>query len=245
MDGRVGVLVDGLPMGCLLPGDIAQFIKVPQDKSYNYAMVTALTLIRYACMMITLLLPAFYIAVATFHQEMLPTKLMLSIIASKQDVPFGTAFEVLVMLVAFEVLQEAGLRLPQTIGQTVSIIGGLVVGQSAVEAKIVSPVVVIVVAVAGICGFTMPNQDFANALRLWRFALAAIASVMGLFGVMAGCVGLIYHLATLESFGVAYLTPFAPNPGVQVRDYTLLRPPLPWIKMRELALHPRNKRNQK
>ena len=245
MDGRVGILVDGLPMGFLLPGDIAQFIKAPQDKSYNYITVTALTIIRYLCMAITLLLPAFYIAVSTFHPEMIPTKLALSVIASKQDVPFATAFEVLVMLVAFEVLQEAGLRLPQTIGQTVSIIGGLVVGQSAVEAKIVSPVVVIVVAAAGITGFTMPNQDFANALRLWRFGLAVAASFAGLFGLMAGCAALVYHLASIESFGVAYLTPFAPNSGTKIYGQKVFRPPLPKRKFRDLALEPRNRRNQK
>ena len=245
MDGRVGILIDGLSMGCLVPADIAQMIKAPQDKSYNYATTGILTVIRYACMAVTLLLPAFYIAVATFHPEMIPTKLALSVIASKQDVPFVTAFEVLVMLVAFEVLQEAGLRLPQTIGQTVSIIGGLVVGQSAVEAKIVSPVVVIVVATAGIAGFTMPNQDFANALRIWRFGLAVAASAAGLFGLMSGCAALVYHLASIESFGEAYLTPFAPNPGTPVGAESVLRRPLPKMKLRDLALRPRNRRNQK
>ena len=245
MDGRVGILVDGLPMGFLVPGDIAQFIKAPQDRSYNYITATALTLVRYLCMAITLLLPAFYIAVATFHPEMIPTKLALSVIASKQDVPFVTSFEVLVMLLAFEVLQEAGLRPPQTIGQTVSIIGGLVVGQSAVEAKIVSPVVVIVVATAGITGFTMPNQDFSNAIRLWRFGLAVAASFAGLFGLMAGCVAFVYHLAAIESFGVAYLTPFAPNAGTPGGGQNVLRRPMPKMKLRDLALHPRNWHNQK
>lgn len=245
MDGRVGLLVDGLPMGCLLPGDIAQFIKAPQDRSNNYLMATLLTLIRYFCMGITLVLPAFYVAVATFHPEMIPTKLALSIIASKQDVPFVTSLEVLAMLVAFEILQEAGLRLPQSIGQTVSIIGALVVGQSAVEAKIVSPVVVIVVAVAGITGYTMPNQDFSNALRIWRFVLTVAASVAGLFGLMTGLAALIYHLAGLESFGVAYLTPFASNPGEEQTGRALVRPPMPESKYRELTLHPGNRRRQR
>ncbi len=245
MDGRVGILIDGLPMGCLLPGDIAQFLKAPQDRSSNYVIASLLTLIRYTCMVLTLLMPGFYVAVAAFHPEMIPTKLALSIIASKQDVPFSTVFEVLAMLVAFEILQEAGLRLPKTIGQTVSIIGGLVVGQSAVEAKIVSPVVVIVVAIAGIAGYTMPNQDFANALRIWRFLITAAAGVAGLFGMMICTAALVYRLAAIESFGVAYLTPFAPAAGDRPQGRTILRAPLPKDKFRDLALHPLNQRKQK
>jgi hypothetical protein len=182
---------------------------------------------------------------ATFHFEMLPTKLMRSIIASKQEVPFGTAVEVLGLLLAFEILQEAGLRLPQNIGQTVSIIGGLVVGQSAVEAKIVSPVVIIVVAVAGIAGYTMPNQDFANALRIWRFGITIAGALAGLFGVCVVGFLLAGHLAGLESFGVAYLTPFAADSGEQTEGHAVLRLPLKKTKLRELYLHPGNKRNQR
>lgn len=245
MSGRVGLLIDGLPMGCLLPGDIAQFLKAPQDRSNNYITASVLTLIRYICMALTLLMPGFYVAVAAFHPEMIPTRLALSIIVSKQDVPFSTAFEVLAMLVAFEILQEAGLRLPKTIGQTVSIIGGLVVGQSAVEAKIVSPVVVIVVAIAGIAGYTMPNQDFANALRIWRFLITAAAGAAGLFGMMICAAALVYRLAEIESFGVAYLTPFAAAVGDRPHGRTILRAPLPEDKFRDLALHPQNRRKQK
>lgn len=245
MSGRVGILVEGVPVGCLLPGNLALFLKAPQDKTYGYMIGGGLTVIRYLCMCITLFLPAFYVAVATFHFEMIPTKLALSIIASKQDVPFVTALEVLAMLVAFEILQEAGLRLPQSVGQTVSIIGGLVVGQSAVEAKIVSPVVVIVVAVAGIAGYTMPDQDFSNALRIWRFLLTVLAALAGLLGLAAGVAGLVYHLAGLESFGVAYLTPFAVNAGDKVEPGAVLGQPLREKKLRNLALHPLNRRRQR
>ncbi len=245
MDGRVGIFIDGIPLGCLLPGDIAQFLKTPQDKSYHWMIASILMVMRWLCLLGTLLLPGFYIAVAAFHFEMIPTRLAQSIIVSRQDVPFAVGFEVLVLLIAFEILQEAGLRLPKTIGQTVSIIGGLVVGQAAVDAKIVSPVVVIVVSAAGIAGFTMPNQDFSNALRVWRFLMAAAAALGGLFGLTAVGVALVYHLARLEHFGVAYLTPFAAAPGVQVEGHTLIREPLPRVKLRELALHPRNKRKQR
>ena len=243
--GRVGVLIDGLPMGCLMPGTMSQFFKTPQDKSRGWVAASVLTVLRYICMLMTLFLPAVYIAAVTFHLEMLPSKLAQSIIAAKQDVPFTTVFEVLLMLIAFEIIQEAGLRLPSAIGQTVSILGGLVVGTAAVEARIVSPVVLIVVAVAGIAGYTMPSQDFASALRLWRFGLAALASLAGMFGVVIGGLILICHLASLESFGVSYLAPFAANSGGQMEGDTIIREPLPKVKLRESALKTRNRRNQK
>ena len=148
------------------------------------------------------------------------------------------------MLLAFEVLQEAGLRLPAPIGQTVSILGGLVVGSAAVEAKIVSPAVLIMVAIAGIAGYTMPSQDFAGALRIWRFLLAVAASIIGCFGmVLVGAV-LVCRLASIESFGVAYLTPFSSNAGEQMEGHAVLRQPLPRVKLREKALNTRNRRNQ-
>ena len=176
---------------------------------------------------------------------MIPTRLALSMIAAKQDVPFQTVFEVLIMLLAFEVLQEAGLRLPSPIGATVSILGGLVVGNAAVEARIVSPAVLIAVAIAGVAGYTMPSQDFAAALRLWRFLLAILASAAGLFGLAAGCAGLIYHLASLETFGVPYLAPFTAGAGQPQGHPNLLRPPLPRMKWRDGARHTENRRNQR
>ena len=244
VEGRVGILIDGIPLGYLLPGTLGQFFKTGQDKAENWVMASSLAVLRYVCMLITLFLPALYIAAVTFHPEMIPLKLALSINTAKANVPFTTVFEVLIMLLAFEVVQEAGLRLPSAIGQTVSILGGLVVGSAAVEAKIVSPAVLIVVAVAGIAGYTMPSQDFAGALRVWRFLLAAAASLAGAAGmVLVGAV-LVYRLASIESFGVAYLTPFASNAGEQVEGHAVLRWPLPRVKLREKALHTKNRRNQ-
>ena len=244
-EGRVGILIDGLPLGYLAPGVLGDFLQAPQDKSESWLLASALTLLRYLCMLGTLLLPALYVAMVTFHQEMIPTRLALSIIAAKQDVPFRSVFEVIVLLLAFEILQEAGLRLPQSIGQTVSIIGGLVVGTAAVEAKIISPAVLIVVAIAGIAGYTMPSQEVAGALRIWRFLLALLASAAGLFGVVAGLSALVIHLAGIESFGVSYLTPFASNAGEQVEGHAVFRQPLPQVKQRPAALKTRNRRNQK
>ena len=245
LEGRVGLLCDGLPFGYLLPGTMDQFFRTSQDRAFNWMTASMLLLLRYFCMAATLLIPGLYIALVTFHPEAIPVKLALSIVAAKQEVPFSTVFEVLIMLVAFEVLQEAGLRLPSPIGATVSILGGLVVGNAAVEAHIVSPAVLIAVAIAGVAGYTMPSQDFAAALRLWRFLIAILASAAGLFGLAAGCAGLIYHLASLETFGVPYLAPFTAGAGQPQGHPNLLRPPLPRMKWRDGARYTENRRNQR
>ena len=211
LEGRVGLMADGLPFAWMLPGTIDQFFKTGQDRAFHWMAASALNVIRWFCAFVTILVPGLYIALVTFHPEAIPVKLALSIVAAKQEVPFSTVFEVLIMLLAFEVLQEAGLRLPSPIGATVSILGGLVVGNAAVEAHIVSPAVLIAVAIAGVAGYAMPSQDFAAALRLWRFLLAILASTAGLFGLAAGCAALIYHLAGLETFWVPYLSVFHIN----------------------------------
>ena len=147
------------------------------------------------------------------------------------------------MLLAFEVLQEAGLRLPSTVGQTVSILGGLVVGSAAVEAKLVSPAVLVAVAIAGIAGYTAPSQDFAGAIRIWRFILTVLAGVFGIIGLVLGGMLLIYRLACLESFGIPYLTPFASAGGRRI-PCAVLRQPLPKVKVRPDYLNTKNRRNQ-
>ena len=216
LSGQVGLIVDGLPQGYLLPVDIGTLLDSPEDRSVDFVSASAIRVLRYAALLITLILPGFYIAITTFHHEMIPLQLLRSIIESKQSVPFSTAVEVLGLLVAFELLQESGIHLPQAIGQSVSIIGGIVVGTAAVEAKLISPVALIVVSVAGVCGFVQPNRDFANALRIWRFAIAVLGAVGALFGVTLGGIGLLVHLASLKSLGTPYLAPFSEgeNPGI-------------------------------
>jgi len=178
---------------------------------------------------------------AAFHQEMLPPPLLRSIIESKEAVPFSTALEVLSLLIAFELLQEAGLHLPQSIGQSVSIIGGLVVGTAAVEAKLISPAALIIVSVAGICGFVLPERDLANAVRVWRFALTLCAALTGLFGLTAGMLLLLIQLAELRSCGVPYLTPFSAG---HTRG-RLVRRRLCMDKLRRPELHPQDLRSQR
>ena len=219
LDGRVGLLVDGLPLGYLAPVDLAGFLTSPEDQGMDFVSASCVRVLRYGALLISLLLPALYAAMASFHQEMIPTKLLLSIIESKAQVPFPTLFEVLGLLISFEILQEAGIHLPQSMGQTVSIIGGLVVGTAAVEAKIISPAALIVVAVAGICGYAIPGREVANAIRVWRFVLTVCSAVAGLFGLTVGLIALLLHLGSLQSFGRSYLHPFdrAATGGVVLR----------------------------
>lgn len=245
MEGKVGLLAEGLPLGYLLPGTLEQFFRTGQDKSFHWMVSSSLMALRYLCMMVTLLMPALYIALVTFHPETIPVELALSIVSAKQEVPFSTIFEVLIMLLAFEVLQEAGLRLPAAIGSTVSILGGLVVGNAAVEAHIVSPAVLIAVAIAGIAGYVMPSQDFSAALRIWRFLLAVLASIGGLFGIICGVAALIVHLGSLESFGTPYLAPFTVGANQGKGKSDVIRKPLPFTKFRGGIYGLRNLRNQK
>lgn len=241
LDGRVGLLIDGLPLGYLAPVDLGYLMTSPEDRGTDYFSASALRVVRYLALLLGLLLPALYVAMTGFHPEMLPTLLLESIIESKQNVPFPTVFEVLGLLVAFELLQEASVSLPQSIGQSLSIIGGLVVGTAAVEAKIVSPTALIIVAVAGICGFALPGRGFADAVRLWRFLLTVLASLGGLYGLTMGALCLLVHLAGLESLGRCYLAPFSRVSGGRF----LLRRRLVNEKFRDGTLHPRDPRNQR
>ena len=240
LSGQVGLLVDGLPVGYLAPVRLAKLMESPEDRAVDYVSASCLRLLRYFALFVSLLLPALYAAMAMYHQQMLPTKLLLAIIESKQNVPFPTILEVLGLLAAFELLQEAGLHLPQAIGTAVSIIGGLVVGTAAVEADLVSPAALIVAAASGICGFTLPSRDLSDAIRIWRFVLTILAGLAGLFGVTAGFVLLVIHLAGLQSLGVSYLEPFSEGKT----DGALVRPRLVLQKYRDSVLHPKDSRKQ-
>lgn len=234
LEGRVGLLVDGLPLGYLAPVDLMYLMESPEDRGRDYIGASAVRVLRYLALLAGLLLPGLYIALAAYHQAIFPLPLLRSIIESKQAVPFTTTAEVLGLLVAFELLQESGIHLPQAIGQSVSVIGGIVVGTAAVEAGIISPVALIAVSVAGICGFVLPNRDLANALRIWRFAIAGLSAVGGLYGTAAGLLILIIHLSGLKSLGIGYLS----------RTGNVLRRRLVKIKFRSKKLNPQDRRNQ-
>lgn len=209
LSGKVGVLVEGLPLGYLAPVNMGYLMYSPEDYGVDALSSSCIRVLRYGALILSLLLPAFYIALCVFHQEMIPLPLLRSIIESRQAVPFSVVTEVLALLIAFELLQEAAVHLPQSIGQSVSIIGGIVVGSAAVEASLISPVALIVVSLAGICGFALPNRDFAEGIRVCRFILTILAAMAGLFGVCVGVICLLIHLSGVESLGEAYLAPLS------------------------------------
>lgn len=239
LEGRVGLLVDGLPLGYLLPCNLEDFLKSPEDRSGNYVVASCIKFLRYLSLAGALLLPGFFGAVSLYHQEMIPAPWLGTIGESRSSVPFSVGTEVLLLLVAFELLQEAGLHLPQNLGQAVSIIGGLVVGSASVEAGLISPAALIVVAAAGICGYTLPQRDFADGIRVWRFAIAVAGLLAGLAGVTLTGIALLIHLGDLRSLGRSYLGTLGQGELPELRNC------LSRDKYREHRLSPLDIRNQR
>lgn len=242
-DGRIALVVDGIPFVYLLPCQLPMLMQSPEDYANHFIVGSALRVIRYIAMIVTLFLPAIYIAATTYQNQMLPVQLALSTQAAKQNVPFSSSTEVLGLLVAFEILIEAGLRLPKAVGTAMSILGGIVVGQSAVSANIVSPLVVVIVSLAGIAGFVMPNQDLSSGIRVMRFVFAFLAAAGGFFGIVVGLIILLTHLCSLDNYGVAYISPFVDIDESNHKD-TLFRFPIKYFRKRPQKIVPENRMKQ-
>ncbi|KMZ42926.1 MULTISPECIES: spore germination protein [Bacillales] len=238
LEGRVAILVDGTPIVLLVPAVFVQFFQSPEDY-YMRADFGILRILRFISFFIALLGPSIYVAITTFHQEMLQTNLLMSIAAQREGVPFPAAVEALLMEFTFEMLREAGVRMPRAVGSAISIVGALVLGEAAVQAGLVSPATVIVVSITAITSFVFPSFSMSIPIRLLRFGLIALAASFGFIGIFVGMIALCIHLCTLRSFGVPYMAPLAPvNLGDQ-KD-TLLRIPIWMMHTRPHFLRQKN-----
>ena len=225
LEGRVAILVDGTPFVLLVPTVFVNFFQSSEDYYERFWYGTLVRWGRVVGFLATLFLPAIYLAIITMHQEALPTSLALTIAGAREGIPFPAFVEVMLMELTFEALREAGVRLPRPVGQAVSIVGALVMGDAAVRTKLASPATVMVVAFAGIASFTVPSYNLIIAVRIIRFPMIMLAGSMGLPGVVAGMMVLLVHLASLRSFGVPYLAPVAPVIGKDLKD-VVVRVPL-------------------
>ena len=236
LEGRIVILSDNSPISLILPTDINLFIRTTDDYYNRFEAASFARIIRYVAMFLSLALPGLYLAVTNFHTQILPTSLMLAFWENRQGVPFPEVVEVILMELSFELLREAGTRLPGAMSNTIGIVGGLIIGQAAVDAGIVSPIVVIIVAFTALCSFAIPSEEFAFSFRLLKFYIIFMSAWLGYFGFLVGLYTILIHLSKLKSFGYPYMMPFV---GADAGDYeeegdSIVRMPLRMIRKRPI-----------
>lgn len=208
LEGYVVIMVDGTPFVMVVPARLAELLHSADDYYLSYYQATSSRVVRWVALLISLLLPSFYVAIISFNQEIIPDELMYHIIKDREVIAFPALLEAFFMEGAFEILREAGLRMPKNIGQTISIVGVLVVGEAAVRAGIVSPSMIVVVGLTALSSFAIPNVSLANSIRLLRFPVMFLSGILGFYGLMVGFIIVLNLLLTLKSFGIPYLSPF-------------------------------------
>ncbi|ULL14091.1 spore germination protein [Paenibacillus sp. H1-7] len=228
LEGQIVIIVDGTPFVLIAPFTFFKFFQSSEDYYQRYDIASFLRIIRFVSFIVAMLLPSLYIATTTFHQEMLPATLLISLAAQREGVPFPALLEAMLMEITFEVLREAGVRMPRVIGSAISIVGALVLGQAAVQAGLVSAAMVIVVSFTAIASFVIPSVNMSAAARLIRFTLMLLAATLGLFGIMSGLMVVLIHLAGLRSFGAPYLAPISPLIPGNLKDIFIR---VPWWAM--------------
>lgn len=240
VEGRVAILVDTTPFVLIVPAVFSEFLQSPEDyyEAHDYIRP-----FRWVALVLTLTLPSFYVALTTFHQEMIPASLALSMAVGRAGVPFPAVVEALLMEVTFDLLREAGTRMPRSVGQAVGVVGALVLGQAAVAAGIVSPFMVIIVALTAIASFLIPNYSSSIAIRFLRYPILLLAGSFGLVGIFLGLMFLLLHLASLRSFGVPYLYPIAPSVPGEWKD-VFYRAPWWAMDRRPLLFRSPNRKRQ-
>jgi len=218
LEGRFALIVDGTPFSLIAPVTLFSMLQSPEDYFQDQYMSVFIRWLRYLFYVLSLLLPSAYVAITTFHQEMIPTVLMLSIAKAREEIPFPALVEAFIMEISFEALREAGVRLPKQVGSAVSIVGALIIGQAATSAGIVSAPMIIIVAITGIASFMIPRYAASIVTRLLRFPMMLLAGTLGLTGVMLGLILIVIHLSSLRSFGVPYLSPATPTSVRSLKD---------------------------
>lgn len=237
LQGRIALIVDRSPGVLVGPMTFTSFFQSIDDYSTRWLVGSFIRLLRFTGFLIAIFLPSLYIAIISFHYEVLPINLMISIGESRAQVPIPAILEALLMELILEMLREAGIRLPSPIGQTVGIVGGIVIGEAIVQVGLVSNIMVIVVALTAIATFIIPNQDMAASIRLIRFPMMVIASLMGIIGIVFGLMILVGHIVSLKSLGIPYSSPIAPIKLSDLKD-TFIRAPLKFMKLRPKSVAP-------
>lgn len=235
LEGRIAILVDNTPFVLIVPTVFSMFIQAPDEYYDRWIYSSFIRCIRYMAILISLFLPAFYVSLISFHQGMIPTKLVIFAAATREGIPFPALIEALIMEVTLEILREAGVRLPKSIGQAVGIVGGLVIGEAAAKAGIVSPVMIIIVALTAVSSFSIPQYTIGISMRILRFMIILAAGLFGLYGVMLSFLMISANLAKLKSFGIDYMSPLAPLRLDDMKDF-LLRLPMTAMKKRPKTL---------
>lgn len=236
LEGRVVLVTDHSPTVLVFPSDYNSFFQTSDDWYNRFEIATFARLLRFFAAILAMSFPAIYVAVTTWHTSLLPTNLVLSMAEARQGVPFPSLGEVLLMEISFELIREAGIRLPGPIGNTIGIVGGLIIGQSAVAANVVSPIVVIVVAFTALCSFAIPNEEFSSAFRLLKYGCIFMGAWLGLYGVLLSYLWVLIHLSHLNSFGIPYLMPYVAS---DLNDYedkrdSLIRYPFRMLQRRPI-----------
>ncbi len=219
LEGRIVILVNGSPTCLVLPCTVIDLLTSSEDRNINYKFSNLLKIVRALAVLITLLLPGLYVAITSFHEELIPTELLFSIVAARTSVPFSVVFEILLMEISFELIREAGIRVPSPIGSTMGIVGALVLGDAAVSASIVSPISIIIVAITGLASFAIPNFSLEFQLRLARFVFIILGAVSGFLGISLGLFICLALICNYKSFGVSYLAPYVPLTKINNEGY--------------------------
>ena len=245
LEGRIVIIADNSPFVLVVPCVLSCFFQSPEDYYGRFEIASMTRALRYVGALIAMVLPGLYLAIALYHPNMIPTELLLKMANARLTVPFPALVEILIMDIAFELLKEAGVRLPSSIGSTLGVVGGIIIGQAAVEAGLVSPIVVIVVALTAICGFTMPTISLNAGIRICKYLLVLTSAFMGLLGFWVGAVVILIHLASLKSFGFPYLYPFVSSDlnGYNDLKDTVVRPPLFMMKRRPIFAKPDHRKH--